>query len=421
MSGTLLVVAIAACVTDPREAEDTAHGDTFASDASASDAAANDANAADDSIGAEDSWVPSDGPIPPDTADAALDAVALVNVTPSAVSLGLGTALQLSATATYASGSTADVTALAIWVSSDASVASVIATGLTTGVHAGTAAVTAAYGGRAASAVVTVDLGAPTGLSILSPAPSVPLGSTLQLSAVAEYVDGSTRDVTSLALWTSTQAAKAGASPGQVVGAELGTGNIVAAFASRSASTTLTVTPAVVTSIAITPNQPILNLICSSTVQLVAMGTYSDTSRKDVTAQTTWSSVNPTTATVGANTGVVAPAPGVVGGVTSITASLDSITATSTVTVDGLTPAALVVTPSVASIGVSGTVQLRGEVVVVDGSSCDLTSQCAWQSSAPGVVTVSSGGLVSGVAAGSVTITGTFDGVVSDIAQVTVH
>ncbi len=57
-----------------------------------------------------------------------------------------GASVQFAAIATYSDGSTKDVTSTTTWGTSDATIATVNATGLVTGVGDGTATITATYG-----------------------------------------------------------------------------------------------------------------------------------------------------------------------------------------------------------------------------------------------------------------------------------
>ena len=132
-----------------------------------------------------------------------------VTVSPAAVIVVPGGTMQLAATAKYSDGSTADVSAAASWSSTAASVAVVSPSGLTTGVTAGSATVTAALNGMSGSARISVPQAAKTVKTIaLSPATAgVAPGATQQLTATVTYNDGSTADMTSQASWTTSNAA----------------------------------------------------------------------------------------------------------------------------------------------------------------------------------------------------------------------
>ncbi len=131
----------------------------------------------------------------------------------------------------------------------------------------------------------------------------------------------------------------------------------------------------------------------------------------------TWASSNPSVAQVGE----LGRVKGLAAGTVTISATYAGMTGKATITVSSSTtgtPASVTVTPSSSTIGVGTTVQLTA--TVKDASGNTLTGQTVtWSSSAPAIATVSSTGLVSGVAGGTATIKAT-DGTISGQASVTV-
>lgn len=94
--------------------------------------------------------------------------------------------------------------------------------------------------------------------------------------------------------------------------------------------------PATLNSIAVTPANP--NVGVTSTAQLIATGTYSDNTTKDITAAVTWSSGNTAVATVNAATGLVTPAAGALGAQTAVITATSgtgagALTASTTITI----------------------------------------------------------------------------------------
>jgi hypothetical protein len=154
-------------------------------------------------------------------------------------------------------------------------------------------------------------------------APSVPLGLTQQLTATGTFSDTSTANLTSSVNWTSGTPATAtvGANSGLADTLAAGFTMITATSGSVSASTTLTVTPAILESIAITPNPALTDIGIAS--QLTATGTYSDGSTENVTSAANWVSSVPSVATVGPTTGLVT---GVSLGSTMISATIGLVT-----------------------------------------------------------------------------------------------
>jgi len=84
-------------------------------------------------------------------------------------------------------------------------------------------------------------------------------------------------------------------------------------------STTLTVTPAILTSITVTPAD--LSVPVGATRQFTATGTYSDSTNQDLTGSVTWSSTSGSVATVSNAPGSEGLATGVFTGSTSITST----------------------------------------------------------------------------------------------------
>jgi hypothetical protein len=115
----------------------------------------------------------------------------------------VGQARQLTATATFANGTTRNVTQQAEWSSSNPAVATV-SKGYVRVVAFGEAQITAAYRGAASAAIALTAKALPvlSSITVTGPAEVAP-GATGQYKATGNYVDGSTRDLTSTSTWTS--------------------------------------------------------------------------------------------------------------------------------------------------------------------------------------------------------------------------
>lgn len=119
-----------------------------------------------------------------------------------------------------------------------------------------------------------------------------------------------------------------------------------------------------------------------------------------------WSSGAPAVATV-STTGVVAA---VAPGSATITATVDGVTGTAAVTVTPVPVGAVTISPPSGSVQAGATLALSA--TVRDSAGSALTGRpVTWNSSAPGVATVSGSGMVTGVAPGSATIAATAEGV----------
>jgi len=178
-------------------------------------------------------------------------------------------------------------------------------------------------------------------------------------------------------------------------------------------STTLTVNPVTLVSIAVTPASS--SIAKGITQQFTAIGTYSNSTTQNLTSTATWTSSVTSVATI--STTGLATGTGV--GSSTITAKSGSISGTATLTVTAPTLVSLAVTPNPASIAVGGTQQFTATGTYTDSSTQNLTTSATWSSSPTAVATISTGGLATGVGAGSATITAA-SGPVSGTATLTV-
>jgi hypothetical protein len=164
----------------------------------------------------------------------------------------------------------------------------------------------------------------------------VPVHFETQLAATAIYSDGTNRDITALATWTSGDPATAGvanaaATKGLVLGVQGGTATITAHYGGAAGSTDVTVSSAVLTSLAIAPVKP---AITAGAVQpFTATGSFDDGSMLDVTAEVTWTSSDTSVADISNADGSRGQATTFSSGATTIQAQRGAITATTVLTV----------------------------------------------------------------------------------------
>jgi hypothetical protein len=164
---------------------------------------------------------------------------------------------------------------------------------------------------------------------------SVGTGATKQFTATGYYADGTTKDLTSLAAWTSSNTSYATVdNKGLATGVATGSCSITATYGAESDYGSLTVTAPVVTlvSIAITPDSATVQE--TATTQFTATGTYSDASTQNLTTSATWTSSNSTIAFVSTNYGTKGLTTGMaVGGPVTISAIYSGKTGTASLTV----------------------------------------------------------------------------------------
>jgi len=157
-----------------------------------------------------------------------------IQVSPQTASIPQQTELAFVATGTFADGNTQDLTTSVLWTSSPASVATIsnlpATMGEATGLEPGTASITALFGGQLGTATLTVTSATATSLRVSSAATNLEHGGFTRFTALAEFSDGTTRDVTSSVTWTSSNASVAVVTPTGV------------ATSTRSGMTTVTAT-----------------------------------------------------------------------------------------------------------------------------------------------------------------------------------
>ncbi len=343
--------------------------------------------------------------------------VTSIDITPAVVSLPSGTTVQLTATGTYSDGSTQDITSYASWSTSNGARATVSG-GLVTGVSAGTANITATVGAVSRSVTVTVTAAALSSIEITPPVASIANGFDQQFTATGIYTDGSTADITETAVWDSSNGAAATVSnaagtKGLASSLAAGSTQITASVGMiSSGAATLTVTPATVQSIQITPEAPSVPL--GLTQQFTATATYSNNTTMDVTALVTWSVGNPV-ASISNAAGTRGMAYTLAQGSTVITATLGGLSDTTNFTV---TPAVLntvQVTPLTASMSKGSTQQFTATGIYSDNTNVNITSSVTWVSTNAASASVSNAagtnGLVTAVNTGTATISATLSGV----------
>ena len=165
----------------------------------------------------------------------------------------------------------------------------------------------------------------------------------------------------------------------------------------------------VVNSISLTPTGPSINV--GSTKQFTATAGYSDLSSKNVTTSATWSSSDPTVARI--QSGL---ASGMAPGNVNITASFSGVSAVTTLNVIGSgTLSSFSISQINPSIAPTAKLQMFGYAEYSDGSAVWVTSSTQWLSSNPAVAAIQDQGqafpgLVTAAAAGTTTITATFNG-----------
>src|SRR5207248_464506 len=153
---------------------------------------------------------------------------------------------------------------------------------------------------------------------------------------------------------------------------------LTATLGSVTGSTTLTVSTAVLVSIAVSPLNSSIAL--GSTQQFTATGTYTDGSTQNITTTVTWSSNNAAVATTSNSAGTNGLATSAGTGQTTISATWGSVAGSTTLTVGTAALVSIALSPLHFTIALGNTQQFTATGTYTDHSTQSLTSSALWSS-----------------------------------------
>jgi len=258
-------------------------------------------------------------------------ALTSLQLAPAQPTIALGQTRTVSASGVFSDLTTADLTYTASWSSSNPAVVSVgqdnFGYQIITGLSAGTATLTANYGGVTGSTTVTVSSATLQTIQVTPFAPRLPAGFTTFLRATGIYSDNTTQELTYRVSWSSSAPAVASVSAyGELQPLTAGMATVTANYLGVSGTTAVTVSPATLSSIAVTPNMG--SVAIGMELPFAATGTFSDGTTMDVTPYVTWLSSNRTVADVANAWPYQGSAKGLAAGMCTITAVRGSVTGT---------------------------------------------------------------------------------------------
>jgi len=326
--------------------------------------------------------------------------IATIAVTPATDTVVVSQTLQLTATAKDAQGGTLTGRAMT-WSSSDATKATVSSTGLVTGVSPGAVTITAASEGKTGTSSITVNP-KPVGAVILSPTQvSMEVGSTKQLAAQVTDDQGNVLTGRPISFSSNNTSVATVSSTGLITGVAVGTATITATSEGKTGTADVTVTTVPVASVDVSP--PTADLTVGQTGQFSAIA--KDARGNVLTGRAVaWTSGAPSIVTV-SNTGLVTA---IGAGSAVIFATIEGKIGSATITVRQLAVTSVTVAPASTNIAVGASVQLSA---TVRSGTTIVDRVVGWTSSNNAVAIVSSSGQVTGLKAGTVTITATSEGI----------
>lgn len=261
-----------------------------------------------------------------------------------------------------------------------------------------------------------------TSIEIVPENPNVTAGSTQQFTAQGTFSDNATRDVSSFVTWSSSTSAVATITDtGLATTFNPGTTTITASWSPVSGpvsgSTTLTVGPPVLISIAVIDNSVTpgpnsigpVQIADGTSHQFFAVGVYSDGSVRNITRSVNWSATPGSVASV--DTAGRAHGLGAGSATISATDPATSIAGSATLNVTVATISSIVVLPATPTIAPLTQLTMEAKGFFSDGTTQDITLDVHWTSSNLAAATITTGGppgIATGVAPGTTAIGATF-------------
>jgi uncharacterized protein YjdB len=252
--------------------------------------------------------------------------VASVEVAPPSATIEVGATVQLSATLKDSNGN--PLTGRTVtWTTSDATIATVDATGLVSGkAPGGPVTITATSEGKAGTAAVTVTPIPVASVTITPATSSIQVGGFVQLTATPKDANGNPLSGRTITWQSSAPGIASVNGSGGVQGLAAGSATITATSEGKSGTATVSVMPAPVASVEVSPAAA--TILVNGTVQLTA--TPKDASGNPLGGRTvTWASTAPAVAAVNGNGFVV----GLAAGTAYINATSEGAVGTSVITV----------------------------------------------------------------------------------------
>ena len=336
-----------------------------------------------------------------------------ITITPGDSTIAENTSVQLTATGLFTDGGTRNITTQVVWSSSQPAVATA-SEGNAVGLAPGSATIGAALGSISDSINLVVTNATVSSILVTPTGKTIAPNSVLSFTATGFFSDSTSQNITKNVVWAADNTAVAtisnsSGSIGVATGVAAGTANISATLEGIPGSTALVVSAATLQSIGLTPTTAVL--APASTVQYVAVGSYSDGTTQNLSTAVTWNSSALNVVSVNS----IGVATGQSAGSATITASQGSVSGTASVVVESSAPSSITITST--NPQVPATIQ---SLFFATGSFSDglqdLTSSVTWTSSPASVATISnasgSKGLATGISPGNASIAAIFAGVV---------
>jgi hypothetical protein len=235
---------------------------------------------------------------------------------------------------------------------------------------------------------------------------SIPKGSTLQLSAMGVFSDGTQHDVTSSVTWEVTPSTVASIdAQGDLEGVGAGVAQVSATYQGIVGNTSTTIGPPALIQIAL--NSKLSSLPVGGSELLTATGSFSDGSTQNLTKSVTWAVSPSKVASINAQGELKALAQGVA----QVSATYQGLAGSVSITVGQAVLLQIAVASAQPSLPIGESEFLTATGTFSDGSSQNLTDSVAWSVSPSKVASINAQGDLKALTQGAAEVSAAYQGI----------
>nr|WP_252732026.1 Ig-like domain-containing protein [Paraglaciecola arctica] len=230
---------------------------------------------------------------------------------------------------------------------------------------------------------------------------SLKVSETFQLITTGEYSNGTSRDLTSMVTWTVADSSILEVSnSGLITGLSAGATSITATYEDQTNEINVTVKALSELVVSV----PIDDMEVSESQQLNVTGQFTDSSSEELNTSVDWESSAPSIADISSTGALVAVSEGIV----SITASFQGISTSVQISIQKQL-GSLSITSITSPLKISDSIQLTAISTLANGTEQDITTLVTWSVANSEILNISDTGLITGLSAGTTTVTATFE------------
>ena len=253
-----------------------------------------------------------------------------------------------------------------------------------------------------------------TAITLSAVSSTIAAHTSTRLTATGDYSGSFSRDITDQVVWSSADPTVAAfvspSAPNFVTGQSPGAAVLTATVGQINTDFTLTVSPATVTGLTITPAAATLNKGLSR--QFSVSGSFSDATSQDLTFDADWASSVPAVATISNDPGSKGLSRAIDVGDTIISATFSGISSSTQLIVSETALQSITISPANQTLLSLSRADFTAVGSYSDGSTADITSQVAWSSTSSDIAAVSSSGTVKTLMTGATSIKAAVAGVI---------